>query len=81
MQLSDVVYDDFGEFDESIRNQLFELINTKEILAIKVSAHFQRLKGIKQLGCVSNVFAYGGHSRYEHCVGFVFEINLIFIQY
>ena len=41
----------------------------KEIWEFIDSPHFQRLRNIKQLGCLSWVFPGAVHSRFEHCLG------------
>ena len=41
----------------------------KEIWEFIDSPHFQRLRNVRQLGCLSWVFPGAIHSRFEHCLG------------
>ena len=41
----------------------------QEIWDFVDTPHFQRLKNIKQLGCVPWVFPGAVHTRFEHCLG------------
>ena len=45
------------------------------------SAQFQRLKELKQLGPVYNVFPGASHNRFEHCVGVSYLVIFVDFYY
>lgn len=63
----------FGYFKEKIRIPISGSVPIfKEIKDIITTADFQKLKGIKQLGCTNFVYPGATHTRFEHSLGTYF---------